>query len=148
MEFKKRGQNHWRHLLTAPFIYLCLVPIALCDIIVEIYHHVSFPVYGIPLVDRDKYVRIDRQKLSYLNWMEKFNCMYCGYANGVFGYFVEIAGQTEKYWCGVKHSNSSGFIEPRHHATFPSFGDQDAFEKAYSPEMEPSSDAHDVISHS
>lgn len=45
---------------------------------------------------------IDRHKLAYLR-IEKLNCAYCGYANGVFAYVREIAGRTEAYWCPIKH---------------------------------------------
>jgi len=55
--------------------------------------------------------------------------MYCGYINGVLLYFKEIAGRTEKYWCGIKHKEHPGFIEPKHHKTFLSYGDKEAYQK-------------------
>jgi hypothetical protein len=48
--------------------------------------------------------KIDRQHLAYLNWIEKLNCVYCGYANGVFAYVREVAGRTEQYWCPIRHA--------------------------------------------
>jgi hypothetical protein len=54
-------------------------------------------------VRRSTYIVIDRQNLAYLNAIEKANCVYCGYANGVFAYVREIAGRTEQYWCPIKH---------------------------------------------
>jgi len=33
---------------------------------------------------------MDRHHLAYLNVIEKLNCEYCGYANGVFAYVREI----------------------------------------------------------
>ena len=63
-----------------------------------------FPIYGIARVRRSVYIVIDRQHLAYLNAIEKFNCMYCGYANGVLAYVREIAGRTEQYWCPIRHA--------------------------------------------
>ena len=34
--------------------------------------------------------------------MQKINCLYCSYVNGLFQYAVEVAGRTEKYWCPIK----------------------------------------------
>jgi hypothetical protein len=47
---------------------------------------------------------MDRGRLAYLNPMEKFNCVYCGYVNGLLAYVQEIAGRTEQYWCPIKHA--------------------------------------------
>ncbi|MFT4580172.1 MAG: hypothetical protein ACI9UO_003027 [Nitrospinales bacterium] len=74
------------------------------DLVMSIYQRICFPVYGIPKVRRGDYIVIDRQYLSYLNITEQLNCIYCGYFNGVMGYTREIAGQTEQYWCPIKHA--------------------------------------------
>ena len=47
---------------------------------------------------------MDRRKLAYLNSIEKFNCVYCEYVNGLIAYVQEIAGRTEQYWCPIKHA--------------------------------------------
>lgn len=120
-----------KYLISAPIIYAVLIPLALLDLFTEIYHRVCFWLYGIPYVSREKYIRVDRHKLSYLNWFEKVNCAYCGYANGFAAYLVEIAGQTEKFWCGVKHQASEDFNAPKHHEEFSQYGDKDEFEKKY-----------------
>ncbi len=93
-----------RHLISAPFIYMMIVPFLFFDIFLEIYHRVCFTLYGIPKVKRSNYIVIDRHKLAYLNLMQKLNCVYCGYGNGLMAYGKEIAGRTEKYWCPIKHS--------------------------------------------
>ena len=72
-------------------------------------------------------IRIDRQKLKYLNIMEKLNCMYCGYANGLLNYARVISGETERYWCGIKHKSGDGFNEPEHHKDFLEYGDEEGF---------------------
>ena len=46
---------------------------------------------------RGQYIVIDRHRLKYLNAIEKLNCVYCGYGNGVIAYARDIAGRTEQY---------------------------------------------------
>ncbi|MDE3114055.1 MAG: hypothetical protein KGL26_00510, partial [Pseudomonadota bacterium] len=91
-------------VLTAPVIYAMVAPIALLDLWVTVYQHICFRAYGIARVRRGDYVVVDRQHLAYLNGIEVFNCLYCGYANGVIAYAREIAGRTELYWCPIKHA--------------------------------------------
>ena len=91
-------------LLTGPVIWSCLIPVALLDLVISIYQAVCFPIYGIPKVKRREYVMLDRRHLAYLNWVEKLNCEYCGYANGVLAYASEIAARTEQHWCPIKHA--------------------------------------------
>lgn len=92
------------HILTAPLIYSFIVPALLMDLVVSIYQAVCFRVYGIPQVKRSDYILIDRHRLAYLNLIEKFNCVYCGYGNGVIEYSREVAARTEQYWCPIKHA--------------------------------------------
>ena len=91
-------------LLAAPATYAVMVPIALLDLLVTLHQWIAFPIWGIRRVRRADYIAIDRHKLSYLNAIEKLNCLYCGYANGVIAYAREIASRTEQYWCPIKHA--------------------------------------------
>ena len=91
-------------MVTAPVIYGMVLPVALIDLSVTIYQQLCFRAYGMARVRRADYVVIDRQHLKYLNWIEALNCVYCGYANGVFGYAREIAARTEQFWCPIKHA--------------------------------------------
>ncbi len=116
-----------RHAVSVPFIFGMAIPIVILDFFIEIYHHVAFPLYGLPIIERKKYIRIDRQKLSYVENFDKIWCMYCGYANGALNYAVKIAGDTEKYWCGIKHKEGDGFIPPAHHKDFLPYGDEKAY---------------------
>jgi len=116
-----------RHTLSFPFIMMMIVPLVFFDFFLEIYHRICFPLYRIPLVERGKYIRYDRHKLNYLNWLEKIFCAYCGYANGLVHYGMVIAGETEKYWCAIKHQKNDGFVEPPHHKEFAEFGDEKKF---------------------
>lgn len=59
--------------------------------------------------------------------------MYCGYANGFLLYAKEIAGRTEKYWCGVMHESKPGFKtqESQVRQDFARYGDEEDFKKKY-----------------
>jgi hypothetical protein len=115
-------------VLTAPVIYSLIVPLVLLDLFVTIYHAVCFPVYGIPKVRRRDYLIFDRRHLGYLNALEKLNCAYCSYANGLLAYVREIAGRTEQYWCPIKHARR---VIGAHSAyvSFEDYGDADGYKK-------------------
>lgn len=121
----------FRNFLTWPFIYGMSIPLVVLDFFTELYHHVAFPLYGIPIVKRNDYIRIfDRQKLSYLKSpIDKMSCMYCGYANGFAAYMVRIAGDTEKYWCAIKHKESGGFVPQPHQKDFLLYDDKEAYDE-------------------
>lgn len=98
-------QGSVANLLTTPVIYSLALPFLLLDVWVTAYQWVCFPVYGIDRVRRGRYLVIDRHKLAYLNAIEKANCVYCGYANGLLAYVREVAARTEQYWCPIKHAH-------------------------------------------
>ncbi|GAA5079288.1 hypothetical protein N0B44_23110 [Roseibacterium beibuensis] len=109
-------------LLTAPVIYALIIPFVLLDLFVTVYQAICFPVYGIPKVRRGDHIAIDRHHLAYLNGLQKLNCVYCGYCNGLIGYVREIAGRTEAYWCPIKHARR--IADPHdHYPGFADFGD-------------------------
>ena len=91
------------NVLAAPVIYSMIIPIAVLDAWVTVYQWICFPLFGVATVERRQYIVIDRHKLPYLNGIEKLHCLYCSYANGVFGYVREIAARTEQYWCPIQH---------------------------------------------
>lgn len=91
-------------VLTAPVIYSLIVPFVLLDLLVTLYQHICFPIYGIARVSRRDYLVFDRAQLAYLNTIEKLNCTYCSYANGTIDYVREVASRTEQYWCPIKHA--------------------------------------------
>ncbi len=129
MRYKKHHERVFRHWISIPFVYGALFPMLLWDLSLEIYHQVCFRLYGIPLVSRSLYIQIDRHRLSYLTWYEKINCAYCGYANGLMNYSVKIAGETEKYWCSIKHKRKKGFFEPEYYTDFMEYGDEKAYKR-------------------
>jgi len=116
------------NMLTAPVIYSLIVPVALLDLWISIYQGACFPIYGISYVRRAAYIVIDRQHLGYLNGIEKLNCVYCGYVNGVFAYVREIAGRTEQYWCPIRHATRVRGPH-RHYHEFVEFGDAKGYHR-------------------
>jgi len=115
-------------LLVAPMIYSLTIPLVLLDLWVQLYQAVCFPVYGIAKVDRSRYVLLDRGHLQYLNAIERANCNYCGYANGLVAYAREIAARTEQYFCPIKHAfRCSG--PHLHYDEFFDFGDARAYKE-------------------
>ena len=88
--------------LTVPIIYALVVPIGFLHLAVMVYQWTCFPAYGIPRVPCRPYIALDR-RLPFLNAIEKLNCVYCGYANGVLALAREVASRTEQYWCPIKH---------------------------------------------
>ncbi len=116
------------HILTAPVIYSVVLPLILLDLAIFFYQQICFRVYGIPLVRREDYLVIDRQHLAYLNMIEKFNCMYCGYGNGLIEYVREVIARTEQYWCPIKHARRTP--NPHHRSeSFADYGDVEAHKK-------------------
>ena len=113
-------------LLLSPFIYFLIVPLVLLDFSVWLFQTVCFSVWGIEHVRRSDYVILDRHRLAYLNGIEKLNCFYCGYANGLIAYVQEIAGRTEQYWCPIKHALRTKSAH-RRYRDFVEFGDAEAF---------------------
>jgi hypothetical protein len=110
------------NLLTAPVIYSLLLPLVLLDTWVTIYQWVCFPIYGMSVLRRRDYFIIDRGKLAYLNAIEKANCTFCSYANGLIAYVREVAALTEQYWCPIKHARPIRTPHSRYHLFF-DYGD-------------------------
>ena len=90
-----------QNLLSAPIIYGMILPLVLFDLCMSFYQWTCFPLYGIPRVKRGDYFVFDRAHLAYLNLIEKINCAYCSYGNGLLAYAGEISARTEQYWCPI-----------------------------------------------
>lgn len=116
------------HVLTAPVIYAVFIPLVLLDIMVTLYQTICFPVYGIPRIKRKDYLVYDRHHLAYLNLLEKINCYYCSYANGLIPYFAEVIGRTEQYWCPIKHAERVRGAHSRYQL-FSEYGDAEGFRR-------------------
>lgn len=119
-------QSPLSFILISPVIYSLILPLALLDLFLMVYQATSFRVYGIAAVPRGDFVVIDRQHLAYLNPLEKLNCVYCGYANGVIALAREVAARTEEYWCPIKHSRPVPMPHSRY-AHFVDYGDAEGY---------------------
>jgi hypothetical protein len=113
-------------VLTAPLVYVGWIPFLLLDAFVTVFQWVCFPIYRIPKVRRADYLVFDRADLPYLNLIEKFNCFYCSYGNGVAAYAREVAARTEQYWCPIKHARKVHAAHGRYPQFF-EYGDAEAF---------------------
>ena len=116
----------WLVVLTAPVIYSVFGVLAAMDLFVTVSQALCFPVYGIPRVRRRDYMVFDRGDLPYLNAIERFNCFYCSYGNGVAAYLREVAARTEQYWCPIKHARRVLGAHDRYPDFF-EFGDPESF---------------------
>ena len=113
-------------VLTAPVIYSVLVAFVLLDLWVTAYQAVCFRAWGVRRVRRRDYLAFDRHTLAYLNAIEKVNCVYCSYANGLVAYVREIAARTEQYWCPIRHARRVRGTHERSEAFVP-YGDARAY---------------------
>ena len=126
-EYAKRLFNYitdapLKHIVSAPFIWMCIIPSLVMDATISLYQAICFPIYGIPKVKRGDYIVFDRRYLHYLNLIEKINCAYCSYVNGLFAYLQEIAGRTEQFWCPIKHAKRIKTLHSRYRK-FAGYGD-------------------------
>lgn len=113
-------------LLSAPIIYSVFFALVLLDLMVCLYQAVCFPIYGIPKVRRRDYLVFDRAHLAYLNAVEKLNCAYCSYGNGLVAFVREVVARTEEYWCPIKHARRILDAHPRYNR-FADFGDAESY---------------------
>ena len=115
-----------RHAVSAPFVYAVIFPLLLLDLFVTLYQLICFPLYRIPRVKRSDHFVFDRAHLAYLNLLEKLNCAYCSYGNGLASYIREIIGRTEQYWCPIKHARRVLQAHP-YYDGFADYGDAEGY---------------------
>lgn len=114
------------YVITAPVIYSVVIPALLLDLFVMTYQAINFRVYKIPRVRRRDYLVFDRHYLGYLNVIEKFNCMYCSYFNGLIAFVTEVAARTELFWCPIKHAKKVAYRH-RYYHQFLDYGNQENY---------------------
>lgn len=113
-------------LTTAPIVYSLIVPFMMLDLWVSLFQSICFRAWNVARVRRRDYFAIDRHKLAYLNAIEKINCLFCSYANGLIAYVREIAARTEAYWCPIRHARSVRGTHERYLA-FAAYGNPRAY---------------------
>jgi hypothetical protein len=111
-----------------PVIYSLAPPFVLLDLCVQTYQRICFPLLGIERVRRREYLRFDRHRLGYLNLLQKGNCLYCGYVNGLVAFVRDVAARTEQFWCPIQHANHPRG-KHRRQQRFAPYGDAAAFER-------------------
>ena len=113
-------------LVVTPAVYGLILPLVILDLGVYVFLLVCFSAWGMERIKRSDYIIIDRHRLAYLNGIEKLNCVYCGYANGVIAYAREAASRAEQYWCPIKHALRVRMPHQRYRG-FIDYGDAQGF---------------------
>jgi len=116
------------HLLSSPLIYAMIIPAFFLDVMLFLYVKVVGKVFKFDFPKRNMYIVFDRQYLGYLNIMEKLNCMYCSYFNGLMAYASAIASRTEYYFCPIKHAKKIAYDHKYYNRYF-SYGDEDRYQE-------------------
>ncbi|HFQ62446.1 MAG TPA: hypothetical protein ENK39_09155 [Epsilonproteobacteria bacterium] len=121
------AETPFLHLLSSPVVYMMVFPAMLLDIMLFIYRKVVSSVFKFDFPKRNEYVVFDRQYLGYLNIMEKINCMYCSYFNGLMAYASAIASRTELYFCPIKHAKKVAY-KHEYYDAFLGYGEEDKYQ--------------------
>ena len=116
------------HFIAAPIIYIMIIPSVIIDITLFIYQQIIFRVFKFKFIKRSDYIIFDHQYLGYLNPIEKINCLYCSYVNGLMQYALAIAGRTELYFCPIKHVKKV-IHEHDYYDVFLSYGDRKDYQE-------------------
>ncbi|MGE3249652.1 MAG: hypothetical protein AB7L26_05410 [Hyphomonadaceae bacterium] len=87
-----------------------------------LFQAVAFRLWGITRVSRRAHLLMDRHELAYLTPLQRLNCLYCSYANGVIAFARAVAAATEQYWCPIKHEDAPSSPHERYQRFAP-YGD-------------------------
>ncbi len=104
---KRVHKNLLLRLISAFAITSMVVPIVVMDAACSLYHAVYFRINHIPRIPRRAYIVIDRGRLRKLNLLQKWNCVYCDYANGLVAWIKAVVNTTEVYNCAIKHARTA-----------------------------------------
>ncbi|MCK9351428.1 MAG: hypothetical protein WCT49_02455 [Candidatus Paceibacterota bacterium] len=108
--FKKIGPAV---IAVSPVIYSGIFFIALLDLYVIILQYVCFPAYGITRAERKGYFIFERMYAKFLNFVQKVNCGYCSYGNGLVAYSSEILNRSEFLWRDDGETQRGSFAQMR-----------------------------------
>ncbi len=87
-------------------IYFMIVPIFILDLSISLFQTIYFTTFGIPKMKKHDYIVMERWDLTKLNFLQKINCVYCKYANGILAFAKAVGNQTEIYSCAIKHRHA------------------------------------------
>lgn len=88
-------------LISIVTITLMVFPLLIVDLFTSFYHAIYFRINGIPLIPRSRYIIIDCGRLMGLNWVQRWNCVYCDYANGLIAWTKAVINTPEAYNCAT-----------------------------------------------
>lgn len=117
-------RGRFRVWIVAPIIYVMFIPIVFFDLATTVYQAICFRAYGIPRVARRKHVRLFSRGRKMITLLDRFNCAYCTYANGVVAYARAVLIETEKYWCPIKYQARKDFTPPHPHDDYAGTDDE------------------------
>jgi len=118
------------HLISSPLVYIMILPAMVFDLMLYVYQQVIFRIYRFEFIKRNEYIVFDRHYLAYLNPIEKINCLYCSYFNGLMHYAAEISAKTELYFCPIKHAKKVAY-KHRYYKDFLSYGNERDFQEKF-----------------
>jgi len=75
----------WRTLIGGHSMYLT-IPLFIflhITVVTVMYRVLLAPLLGLPRLDSSRYIILDRHRIEPLHWFDKFNCLFCSYANGI-----------------------------------------------------------------
>ncbi|MFA5831409.1 MAG: hypothetical protein WC878_06265 [Candidatus Paceibacterota bacterium] len=85
-------------IATSPIIYSGIIFILLLDVCMTLCQYACFWAFNIPVLPRTGYFVFERMYLSFLNAIQKVNCGYCSYGNGLMAYDSAILARMEYLW--------------------------------------------------
>lgn len=115
------------HLLSSPLVYAMVIPAVFLDMMLFVYVRVVAKAFKFKFPKRADFIVFDRQYLGYLNIIEKLNCMYCSYFNGLMAYALAVANRTELYFCPIKHAKKITY-EQKYYAKYLCYGDEENYQ--------------------
>jgi hypothetical protein len=107
------------HIISAPIVYMMIIPAVILDLMLFVYVEVIFRIYKFPKIKRSDYIVFDRHYLRYLNFIERLNCVYCSYFNGLINYTAAIAARSELYFCPIKHAKKIAYTHEYYYDFLP-----------------------------
>ena len=105
-----------------------VIPAIIFDVVLFVYQQIAFRVFKFQFIKRSDYLHFDHHYLGYLNPIEKLNCLYCSYFNGLMQYASAIAGRTELYFCPIKHAKKV-VSEHKYYKEFLFYGDEENYQE-------------------
>lgn len=102
MKSKKRPKRFFVHIWVLPFALMMIPPLLIFDLLVVIYHRITFAICGIKRVNRKSFFKLDQKKIVMLDRKERFFALLIFYASGVINFTKKVISESEQYWCPTR----------------------------------------------